>query len=476
MNNSMSEGRNSQDWGIALFLLVSASVIRAYGIGDWGLSFDEYFTYDQAHLRAGNIINPAYYFLVSNLFHMFGTSEAMARLPALVFACLSVPVFYLTWSSIIGRRAALLASILIVISTWHLWHSQFARFYSAVFFFASLSYYYFYRSIKEDSFLLLCLSGVFLLFAILFHATAALVGVSFTLFCLYLLCFQRDSEMFNKIPKIFLAGCLVVLIASFSYFFTILDDWQSGEKWGYNSFWILPQLIKYVQIPIGICAFLGLMNLYKKNTGFLAYVLVALIVQVLFLFVGANFMSVRPDYIYHTMPLIFVLAGVFLAGVFKGGNPLVAAGVSLLVVSSMLPETLSFFTNKKSLDIREPVAFMEREYKEGDKVVAFVFGLDTYSEREYDIVPYVGHPYDNAVNWDKKLGDVVGAENNRVWLVVQAGRKPYARGLERWLSCNTNLVWRKNSKRFDYEVTGFQVYLYSGQPLSGNDLGLCEAK
>lgn len=128
---------------IILALLVLAAATRIYGLSEWALMADEYYTYFKAYDRINTIINPAYYFLTVVCFEAFGVSEWAARLPAFLFGTLSVPVFYVTWSRVIGRNAAIISAILIILSSWHLWYSQQARFYPGVFIFGSLAFYFF---------------------------------------------------------------------------------------------------------------------------------------------------------------------------------------------------------------------------------------------------------------------------------------------------------------------------------------------
>ena len=93
---------------IVLTLLAFAS--RFYGIWEWDLAGDEYFTAFHSHERFASITNPAYYFIVVVFYALFGESEWISRLPALIIGVASIPVLFATWCRVFGRNAAFFAA------------------------------------------------------------------------------------------------------------------------------------------------------------------------------------------------------------------------------------------------------------------------------------------------------------------------------------------------------------------------------
>lgn len=82
----------------------------------------------------------------------------------MLLGMLSVPVFSVTRRDFIGRNAALVGSLLIIFNAWHLWYSQYSRFYTGAILFGSLSYYLFYQALLRDD--LRRLSGVLITVAV----------------------------------------------------------------------------------------------------------------------------------------------------------------------------------------------------------------------------------------------------------------------------------------------------------------------
>ena len=130
----------------------------------------------------------------------------------------------------------------------------------------------------------------------------------------------------------------------------------------------------------------------------------------------------------------------------------------LILIPLMLPETLSHYLGKKSLDVREVEAFVKNGYRPGDHVVSFVWEFDYYAADWLDAQPHIGHPLDNGEDWRRALKPYEDPRA-RVWFVLPAYRQPLATELEAWLMRNARLVWRRYQRRWDYTVMGYLVFL-----------------
>ena len=221
-----------QDVAIALALTLLAFITRIYGLGTWDIILDEYFTVTDAANRTMTLINPAYYWLVLGSFKLFGVTEWSVRFPSMVLGVISVPVFFITWRNILGRHAALIGSVLIIFSSWHLWHSQYARFYTGVFLFASLAYTFYYSAIlsgrRSQLVLSLLCSGV----AFLFHATAILVPASIAIFSIAILVYDHPSMRgySRRIATLYLAVCVLGALAMIPRLWRLSEHWQSMDQ------------------------------------------------------------------------------------------------------------------------------------------------------------------------------------------------------------------------------------------------------
>lgn len=340
-------------WAIFLMLFGVTLLSRIYGIWEWELVGDEHFTAFRSHKRYTSIINPAYYFLVVTSYKIFGQSDWIARVPALIIGVASIPILYATWSRIVGRNAALFAAVILVFSAWHLWFSQYARFYIGVFFFSSLAYYFFFRAIYVDKISYLVWALLFSLIAFLFHVTAVFVPISCAVAYLALLVFKKSINDYSiRIAKLYLLFCLVSALGATPVLLSILESWVSSDQtWGYGSILIIPQLVKYVQLPIVVSAFFGWILLTKRWPMAAIFFGASIGVPLIFITLAASVMSVRPDYVFYVLPLLVVLSGLACEEVWESlrikKSKVMPFLVIVLMISFLLPEFVSHYLAKK---------------------------------------------------------------------------------------------------------------------------------
>ena len=447
-----------------IMLLVSAGILsRAYGLGHWSYAMDEFFTIQHAAERMTNPTNPAYYALVTASFSCFGPSEFAARLPAFLLGVVAIPVFMMIWKKEIGMATALSATVFLIMSVWVLDLSQYARFYSGVFLFGGLGYYLFWFAATTGQKRYFTGSLLCQLIAIAFHATALLIPVSLTVFSFLLFLKTRNAsdERFSK--KIVIAylimmfmGMLIVLPPAIN----LLKFWnQTKQSWGYSHLSFILQIVKYAQIPILSAAFFGIFFMLKNDPWKAIFHLCGICVPVLILTACSPFMSVRPDYMFYTMPLILGLSGYFIQVLFLSSKSIkMSVAVTLLVVATLSPEFISYYLGKITLTIKDAAAAIEAKYEPDDLVLSLVPGINFYASEQFKTAPFMGDIFDQSIDWQRELNEKL-PKNNRVWILVPISRRTIAFGLEQWLMNNTNLVWRKFSKRYDYSIEGFELYL-----------------
>ncbi len=473
---------------VALLLTLLALAIRLYGIGRWDIVYDEYFTYTYARERYLQIFGPIYYGLVALSYQFFGVSEFSVRLPALILGVAGVPVFFLTWRSLIGDRAALLGALLIVFSAWHLWYSQFGRWYSGLFLLGSLVYYYYYRSLREDS-----VRGLFLSFAIgavalLFHFSALLVLAACSVYST-LLFFSpklRGETCSLRVARLHVILSAIGVCIAVPLMLWELADWNERQQsWGYGPFGALLQFIKWIQMPVAACALVGALQLVVKRPGFGTFVGVCLGFPILAYLAGSALTTVRADYIFAAMPLAFVAAGYLCEEVRVAicrnrdavrnhsapraqswGMSLVSYAMPIVVVASLMPEFYSHFSGRATLHMREPAGFVESVFEPGDQVLPLINLFNSfhdYTVNDLPREPELGDPLDATVNWPQAM-QPYRASGHCVWIVLPIRRQALAESLEHWLIANARLVWRTTSTRYDYKVEGYQVFVTGREP------------
>jgi mannosyltransferase len=81
---------------------------------------------------------------------LFGETERMLRLPAIVFGAAAVPALYYLARSVTSLREAFAATFLLAVSYHHAYFSQNARGYTGYLFFSVLSTAFLFRALSED--------------------------------------------------------------------------------------------------------------------------------------------------------------------------------------------------------------------------------------------------------------------------------------------------------------------------------------
>lgn len=126
-----ASGRSGRVTAALLALACLLGLTRFTRLGEWGLWIDEAFTFADA-LHVTDPVNPLGYGLWRAWLGAVGTlpSEVELRLPAAVFGWLTIPLLYFAGRPLVGGRGAAVASLMLAASSWHLYWSQCARFYT----------------------------------------------------------------------------------------------------------------------------------------------------------------------------------------------------------------------------------------------------------------------------------------------------------------------------------------------------------
>lgn len=97
--------------------------------------------------------HPPLSYVLMHFWIIFGTSEIWLRLLSVVFGVLTIWFIYKFLTEFFNKKIGILSSLFLSIAPYHIYYSQEIRMYSEATFFATLSMYYFYKSIKKGKFL-----------------------------------------------------------------------------------------------------------------------------------------------------------------------------------------------------------------------------------------------------------------------------------------------------------------------------------
>ncbi len=167
---------------LVLLLSCAALILRVYDLSGESLWLDELDTLRHMD-RFPSIFEVEnkpffYYFCVFFWTKLFGTSDFALRFPSVIFGVGSVPMIFIVGRLLFGNKVALISSLLLCISEFHVFYSRMAIVYSLFVFLTLASVYFFLLFLKKPS---ARNTSFYVLFSTLFFYTYA-YGVFVLLF------------------------------------------------------------------------------------------------------------------------------------------------------------------------------------------------------------------------------------------------------------------------------------------------------
>ena len=134
-------GPLSATWKALLALILAAFLLRVLYLDGQSLWRDEVDVIRFANAPLPQLVRgltqaqhngPLYYVMMHGWLHLAGDSEFALRYPSLCFGLLTVPLLYQLGRRLLGRRAALIAALLVAVAPYLVWYSQDAKMYALV--------------------------------------------------------------------------------------------------------------------------------------------------------------------------------------------------------------------------------------------------------------------------------------------------------------------------------------------------------
>lgn len=309
---------------------------RFMALGEWSLWYDEAVTYaDGFH---GSVSNPAGYWLVRTLVETFDSaSPLLLRLPAAIFGWLCIPLTFWAFRGVAGDRRAAWAALLVAASSWALYWSQNARFYTAAQAIGLVGTGLCLRGLLGGrTWLALLGLGVTALGA-LFHPSAVFLAGGVAAGAV-LGGFEGDSK--KSARAILFAGIGAALLASPWAIGAIKQFMAAKDTGGIGS---MVHLIKstgfFVTPALGFAAVLGSL-LALKEAGASRFLAIVPVVGLGLAVAAAPLAASSAQYVFVLLPLIALL-GVW---PLKGLGKLAAAGWNGMLAVTLLAGSLLYFT------------------------------------------------------------------------------------------------------------------------------------
>ena len=234
------QSATSTDWiYLALLSIITliAATLRIYNLGTESFSYDEgimleltssSFTRVMEDIRFGR---PPFLVLLGYLWvNLFGQSEiAIRSLPA-VAGILSIPMLYIVGVELFNKRVAIIATAIMSVSVFHIFHSQDYRYYSLLTLMTLISFYFLIKLLQTGNmryFLPYVITGALVYYT---HYQGAFILLAQGLY--FLLQFYRYSW---RTCGIWVMSQLAILLCLVPSAMTMLQDFTAGTDAGdYN--------------------------------------------------------------------------------------------------------------------------------------------------------------------------------------------------------------------------------------------------
>ncbi len=396
----------ASDKRTALFLgvvLGIGGILRCWNINQsfWWDEIWSTMTFVKADSLWGAVSSLGYYFnnhilytlLARGVVAVLGESEFAVRLPAVIMGLLGILALFTFGRDSLGNGCAILSTLLLTLSPFHIDHSSEARGYSGLALFAILSSLYFLRALKRDE---ISTWVYYILFTVLgFYSHVFMMAVSLSQFCtLLLLSVIRRYDTNLKMPQpkalrhffisLFLAGGITLFLYSpvIPAFLANMGKVQFGAVSRLPFVLILADTLLPGAIrPLGgiIYAplfFTGMYYVFKKDSTLFTYLLV-LFVLPLFLYLLMNPMFVFERYFIFMLPFVLMVISqgiVGVAGKLSGvyGRAVVVFALSMLVILQV--PSLVVMVNQDRQNYREAMRYVTTKMKDDEKGLIFTIG------------------------------------------------------------------------------------------------------
>jgi hypothetical protein len=206
-------------WLWTLLILLTAFLLRLYGLGDKEMWYDEAFAVLYAEKEPASIvygtvtpvegaaadIHPLLYYFFLHGWMGLGQSPFVVRFPSVAFGLLSLCLVFRLARELFDPRVGLLAAALTAMSPFHIWYSQEARMYSLLCLLGLVSIYFFVRAWKADRWRYWTVFGLFAGLSLYVHNLAFLVLVTLDLVAV-------AHKKWNMLTRLVAANCVAVVM------------------------------------------------------------------------------------------------------------------------------------------------------------------------------------------------------------------------------------------------------------------------
>jgi len=428
---------------LGALLLLAACVLgltRFVRLGEWGLWIDEAFTFADA-LHAQDPVNPLGYALWRGWLDTLGglPSELELRLPAAVLGWACVPLLAFAARPLLGARGAGAAALLLAASSWHLYWSQCARFYTLSMALTLLGAGLALRGVERDRIAWLVPGLAIATLGTLAHPSAAFVVAGLVLGPLVL---PRAARLAPgpRTRRTLFALLVVGAVLGGLWAFGVLERWSrvkgrpNTAHLVLSSGFYLTPAIACAAVFGAVAAFLGrrsgaVDDVASADDRARVGARLAVVVSALGwggALLASTQMRMSAQYVFVLLPWALVLAAVPFA-LERGRCALRGAGAvayGALLVAPLATDSLLYLTvrNGERPAWREAFSHVLEERRAGDLVMGMAAPVGQFymAPGSTDLRALGALDYLNSYTWDHVVDAV--RTDRRAWFVVQHER------------------------------------------------------
>ncbi len=446
----------------ALLLAVVAALLRFARLGAWSLWSDEVATLRDAQNLANVQNYPIGYALIGWFVRLFGDSEFAARfVPALV-GTFTPPAIYLAGRRLFSERAGIIAGALLALSSYHLFFSQFARYYTLVMLLGFGAMWCGYLAIEHNRRRDALFSVVLFALAALTHWSALMLAPALALYAMLRLREWHAWRRSSWTLAILFGPMLVGLLAASPALLRFALSWRAEEGFSLARFGLIwLKMADRIEIPVLLCAAAGGWMLWRLRDPRLLWLAAYAGVPLLLTAIFVGFSEGGSRFGLVALPPFLLLAG-YLTDQFIELSRDRARTVAWLLLALVLASSgigdLCYFTAEQGERPRwkDAVAYLLPKLEEGTPVMAAAPAVFDYCARR---VGYVGRKAEPLTIPPPALS------NGPVYIITeQVANMAPTEEQQRWLDEHATLEKRfpLTVRLLDYSVLVYRVEASSG--------------
>jgi predicted membrane-bound mannosyltransferase len=442
-------------WLLGAIVLVAAA-LRLWGLASLPFEQDELYTLrDAADLGASSGVGPGilgrplYYLLQRLLLGVLPADPAFLRAPALLFGIAGVVATWWAVRRLVGPTGALAAALLVALSPWHLYHSQFARYWTLVYLLATVAFAYLPAALRGSGraavgFVVAALAGALSHPTFLFALAGAAIGATVV---------SDEGGVRVPLPSArSITRIWIPLLAPLAAWFAVvrfLDGGRGlrnpGGAAADGGLRVFAGMIQWLGPTVAAAAALGIVALWTRfrHRRVAAMCAGGILSMVGLLFLAGTRTAVYADYGTAALPLVFLAAGaaVELAAVRIDGRA--GWAFAAVVIAGLAPQTVSHLRDGTRFDFRPAHAAIRAE-DPAAAVVAWPIIVHRHYASDLRVVEADGVPE----TYERLLADEGG-----FWMISAVRRRgvvPGGRAAEAWIDGHCRREERWETGRLDF--------------------------